>query len=167
MLVSLVRSLTPYQLCAVNDNDEDFCSTYTVKILDNDILVKDVRCIACMATVIVAWTLVILSSLLMMYFIFNVYVALVGSSVGAARGFVETSIPSLEFRVETVTSDFGQMRKAEANWMTHGSILNDSWQAQANCFLNLSSVHDSCFVVYCLISVRWVRILSVFVSPLS
>ena len=127
MLVALVRSLTPYQLCAVNDDDEDFCNTYTVTVFEYDFLVKDVRCVACVATVVVAWTLVVLSSLLMMYFIFNVYVAIVGSSVGAARGFVETSIPSLEFRVETVTSDFSQMRKAEASWMTHGSILNVPW----------------------------------------
>lgn len=148
MLVALVRSLTPYQLCAVNDGDEDFCSTYTVTVFEYDFLVKDVRCIACVATVVVAWTLVILSSLLMMYFIFNVYVAIVGSSVGAARGFVETSIPSLEFRVETVTSDFAQMRKAEANWMTHGSILNavfgKDWQRVWE--MMVDGLYDECLI---------------------
>ena len=132
MLVGLVRPLTPYQLCSLNDDDEDFCSTYDVDVFGNYVPVKDVRCVACIATVGASWWLVVLSSMLMMYFIFNIFVAIVGSSVGAARGFVETSIPSLEFRVETVTSDFTSMRKAEASWMTHGSILNAHLAALLN-----------------------------------
>ena len=124
MLVGLVRPLTPHQLCSMHDDDEEFCSTYSIDVFTVTLLVKDVRCIACNATVAASWLLVALSSMLMMYFIFNLFVAIVGSSVGAARGFVETSIPSLEFRVETVTTEFTSMRKAEASWMTHGSILN-------------------------------------------
>ncbi|CAJ1442771.1 unnamed protein product [Effrenium voratum] len=148
MLVALVRTLTPYHLCAVNDSDEDFCSTYTVEILNLKFLVKDVRCVACVATVVTSWTMVALSSLLMMYFIFNIYVAVVGSSVGAARGFVETSIPSLEFRVESVTSDFTSMRKAEANWMTHGSILHavfgKDWQKVWE--MMVDGLYDECLI---------------------
>lgn len=36
MLVALVRSLTPYQLCSVNDSDEDFCSTYTINVFEQE-----------------------------------------------------------------------------------------------------------------------------------
>eukprot|EP00931_Biecheleriopsis_adriatica_P000292 TRINITY_DN10030_c0_g1_i2.p1 TRINITY_DN10030_c0_g1~~TRINITY_DN10030_c0_g1_i2.p1 ORF type:complete len:1959 (+),score=367.55 TRINITY_DN10030_c0_g1_i2:810-5879(+) len=123
MLVSLVRSLTPFQLCKLEDHREDFCATHTMEVQSLKVPVKDARCVACVATVVTSWSMVCLSSLLMMYFIFNVFVAILGSSVGAARGFVETSIASLDFRVEHVTSDFAEMRKAEAGWMTHGSIL--------------------------------------------
>lgn len=148
MLVGLVRPLTPHQLCSMNDDDEDFCSTYSIDVFTVTLLVKDVRCIACNATVVASWLLVALSSMLMMYFIFNLFVAIVGSSVGAARGFVETSIPSLEFRVETVTTEFTSMRKAEASWMTHGSILNavfgKEWQKVWE--MMVDGLYDECLI---------------------
>eukprot|EP00930_Biecheleria_cincta_P061344 TRINITY_DN4690_c0_g1_i2.p1 TRINITY_DN4690_c0_g1~~TRINITY_DN4690_c0_g1_i2.p1 ORF type:complete len:2474 (-),score=434.83 TRINITY_DN4690_c0_g1_i2:272-7693(-) len=124
LLVGLVRSLTPYKLCKLEDQREDFCASHNLVFSGSEVSVKDSRCVACLATIATSWSMVCLSSLLMMYFIFNVFVAILGSSVGAARGFVDTTISKLDFHVEAVTSDFVHMRKAEAGWMTHGSILH-------------------------------------------
>ena len=49
MLVGLVRPLTPHQLCSMHDDDEEFCSTYSIDVFTVTLLVKDVRCIACNA----------------------------------------------------------------------------------------------------------------------
>jgi hypothetical protein len=126
VIIELVRPLTPKNLCQIGEADEDFCNTRQIALgipgVPN-VPFKDAQCVACMTSVASAWALSLLGCLLVPYFVFNCCVSLMGSSLGVARGLVETNIKVLDMSVHSLSSDFAYKRKSEASWLSHGTVL--------------------------------------------
>jgi hypothetical protein len=126
VLAGMARALTPHQLCQVGDDKQDFCEARKLALGFGlpDVEIHDTQCVACMTSVVSAWTLTVLGSLLIPYFLFNVCVSFMGSSLGVSRGLVETQISALDFSVHSLSSQFDQQRKSEAAWVSHGTVLH-------------------------------------------
>ncbi|CAK0855908.1 unnamed protein product [Prorocentrum cordatum] len=126
VLADMARSITPKDMCQIGDNDDDFCETRQLILGSGlpSIMWADTQCVACVTSVVSSWLLAAVGSLLMPYFIFNCCVSFIGSSLGVARGLVETNISSLDFSVHTLSSEFDRQRKSEAGWVSHGTVLH-------------------------------------------
>ena len=149
LLVERVRHLTPYQFCNWGDAESDFCSTFTAELLWAQVHIPDTRCFACCTALVASWTVTVLSSVIAMYFVFNVFVGILGTVIGGKRGVVEAPIDRVDFRRQAEHEfQHKSLRVKEVATMNHRSLLKavfgNCWEAVWTA--TVDGLHEDCLI---------------------